>query len=133
MGWFEPAYTNRDLYVADYVKLYADTIYPALMSVDQQRVDSEKSSSARLQRAWVDSSPSNGLKSWDPYVKLWQQASTAEAGDVQYVHLCVYRVVLALLLLSDSFVCLFACLCVFVVCLFVCVFVCLLGFQFLFV
>jgi beta-mannosidase len=36
------------------------------------------------QRPWVDSSPSNGLISTDPYVKLWGQASTASAGDVHF-------------------------------------------------
>jgi len=33
---------------------------------------------------WVDSSPSNGLISTDPYTKLWTKASTSDAGDMHY-------------------------------------------------
>ena len=54
---------NRDLYLADYVKLYVDTVRLAVSGADPER------------RAFVDSSPSNGLVSTDPYVKRW--------GDVQ--------------------------------------------------
>ena len=32
----------------------------------------------------MDSSPSNGLLSVDPYVKLWSQASTSTAGDMHF-------------------------------------------------
>jgi beta-mannosidase len=87
LGWFSSSNTNRDLYVADYVKLYGDTVYPALMSVDglmNTRLGTQcPDNGACLERPWVDSSPSNGLLSWDPYVKWWGQASTAAAGDVQ--------------------------------------------------
>ena len=59
LGWFAESQTNRDLYVADYSKLYGGTIYPAIISVD-----------GTDQRIWVDSSPSNGLiSSPDPYAK----------------------------------------------------------------
>jgi beta-mannosidase len=64
-------WNNRDLYVADYVKLYADTVFAAAQSVLGSF-------------AWVDSSPSNGLLSVDPYVKLWSQASTPTAGDMHF-------------------------------------------------
>lgn len=71
LGWFEEVWNNRDLYVADYVKLYADTVFAAAQSVLGSF-------------AWVDSSPSNGLLSVDPYVKLWSQASTPTAGDMHF-------------------------------------------------
>jgi beta-mannosidase len=78
LGWFSASNLNRDLYVADYSKLYADTVFPALFSVDN-----DPNGGPKLERAWVDSSPSNGLVSWDPYVKMWGSASTPAAGDVQ--------------------------------------------------
>ena len=62
----------RDLYVADYSELYGNTVYKAITNVDQG------------QRPWVDSSPSNGLISTEPYSKLWGSASTAVAGDVHF-------------------------------------------------
>ncbi len=62
------------MYVADYVKLYADTVFATM-----QRVLGESFASI-----WVDSSPSNGLLSVEPYVKLWTQASTSTAGDMHF-------------------------------------------------
>jgi len=73
LQWFSESNTNRDLYVADYVKLYGDTVYAAIGAIE-----------GHSQRPWVDSSPSNGLLETDPYVKLWGQASTANAGDVHF-------------------------------------------------
>lgn len=61
------------MYVADYSKLYGDTVYQAIGAIE-----------GYAQRPWVDSSPSNGLISTDPYAKLWGSASTATAGDVHY-------------------------------------------------
>jgi beta-mannosidase len=72
LGWFPESNTNRDLYVSDYSELYGNTVYRAIQNVDNN------------QRPWVDSSPSNGLISTEPYAKLWGQASTAEAGDVHF-------------------------------------------------
>jgi len=72
LGWFPESNTNRDLYVSDYSELYGNTVYRAVQNVDND------------QRPWVDSSPSNGLISTEPYSKLWGQASTAEAGDVHF-------------------------------------------------
>ncbi|CAM9099598.1 unnamed protein product [Ectocarpus fasciculatus] len=74
LGWFSQSINNRDLYVSDYSKLYGDTIYESIMSVD-----------GTDQRVWVDSSPSNGLlSSPDPYAKMWGAASTPSAGDAHY-------------------------------------------------
>jgi len=73
LGWFEESINNRDLYVADYTKLYVDTIYRAVGDVE-----------GHSQRPWVDSSPSNGIIESDPYVKQWGAASTASAGDVHF-------------------------------------------------
>lgn len=72
LQWFPESNTNRDLYVSDYSELYGNTVYRAIQNVDNN------------QRPWVDSSPSNGLISTEPYAKLWGQASTAEAGDVHF-------------------------------------------------
>lgn len=77
LGWFVESNTNRDLFVSDYTQLYANTVYPALEVVDSFR-------KGELLRPWVDSSPSNGLYSVDPYSKRWGQASTAKAGDVHF-------------------------------------------------
>ena len=61
------------MYVADYAKLYADTIRPAIVAAD---ADS---------RPFVDSSPSNGLLSVAPYVKRWgANPQAASWGDVHY-------------------------------------------------
>lgn len=73
LGWFSESIANRDLYVADYVKLYADTVYKAIGTVE-----------GHSQRVWVDSSPSNGLISTSPYDKIWEHASTELAGDVHF-------------------------------------------------
>ena len=54
---FPPGTTfNRDIAVADYTKLFVDFIYPAVTANDSSR-------------PFVDTSPSNGLYSVDPYVK----------------------------------------------------------------
>lgn len=75
--WFQPSQTNRDLYVSDYSKLYGGRVYPVLSKVLGK-------STLANNVVWVDSSPSNGLVSVDPYVKLWGQASTAAQGDVHF-------------------------------------------------
>lgn len=55
-GWFDVAKHNPQLYVADYVKLFLDTVQTAVAEVDPRF-------------PFVDSSPSNGLISKRPYVK----------------------------------------------------------------
>jgi beta-mannosidase len=77
LQWFESSRNNRDLYVADYAELYANTVYPTLTAV-------LGTSSLQRTSIWVDSSPSNGLLSEDPYAKLWGSASTASQGDVHF-------------------------------------------------
>lgn len=49
---------NRDIGVADYSKLFVDLIQPIFSSLDSSR-------------PFVDTSPSNGLYSVDPFVKRW--------------------------------------------------------------
>lgn len=73
LGWFSESNQNRDLYVGDYLKLYVDTIHRAIGDVEGHN-----------QRPFVDSSPSNGIVSTDPYVKQWGTASTAKAGDAHF-------------------------------------------------
>jgi beta-mannosidase len=77
LGWFTSSITNRDLYVADYSKLYGGTVYPVLHNLLGE-------SSLASQVSWVDSSPSNGLIATDPYAKIWGSASTEVAGDVHF-------------------------------------------------
>ena len=55
LTWYNASMTNRDLYLADYIKLYLDTMRPALAAADPDG------------RAFVDSSPSNELVSTVPY------------------------------------------------------------------
>lgn len=55
-GWFDVAKQNPQLYVADYTKLFLDTVQTAVAGVDAEF-------------PFVDSSPSNGLISKEPYVK----------------------------------------------------------------
>ena len=59
LTWYNESKANRDLYLADYVKLYLDTMRPALAAADPDG------------RPFVDSSPSNGLVASEPYVKRW--------------------------------------------------------------
>ena len=81
--WFTESQQNRDLFVSDYSKLYGNTAYPALISV-ASAVDTAAAGSTAGQFAWVDSSPSAGLLSSQPYAKRWSTASTAAAGDVHF-------------------------------------------------
>ena len=76
-GWYSETQQNPDLYKADYAKLYANTVFATLTKVLGTSFEQNRNS-------WVDSSPSNGLLSVDPYVKLWTQASTSIAGDMHF-------------------------------------------------
>lgn len=71
-GWFAESRRNPQLYVADYVKLFLDTVHTAVAEVDPDF-------------PFVDSSPSNGLLSSEPYVKryvaLGQVSSFLVAGS----------------------------------------------------
>lgn len=49
---------NRDIAVADYSKLFVDVIQPIFATLDPSR-------------PFVDTSPSNGLYSVNPFVKRW--------------------------------------------------------------
>ena len=55
-SWFDVAKQSPQLYVADYTKLFLDTVQTAVAEVDPEF-------------PFVDSSPSNGLISKQPYVK----------------------------------------------------------------
>jgi len=71
MSWFSQSTSNRDLYVVDYYVLYIESIYKVVAREDPDRV-------------WVDSSPSNGLISRDPYVKRWGQPGSLNYGDLHH-------------------------------------------------
>jgi beta-mannosidase len=77
LEWYQESRDNRDLYVADYVKLYGDTVFGTLQKVLGTNF-------YQSENLWVDSSPSNGLLSVEPYVKRWTRASTEAAGDMHF-------------------------------------------------
>ena len=76
-GWYPETQMNKTFYQADYAKLYAQTVFATLRKV-------LGTSFYETRNSWVDSSPSNGLASVDPYIKLWTQASTSAAGDMHF-------------------------------------------------
>ena len=55
-GWFPPVKHHPKRYYADYIKLFLDTVQVAVAGVDPDF-------------PFVDSSPSNGVLSKDPYTK----------------------------------------------------------------
>ena len=65
-SWFEAARDNPSLYVADYAELFLNTVQQAVAHVDRAF-------------PFVDSSPSNGLLSIDPYVKRSVPCSMASS------------------------------------------------------
>ncbi len=76
LQWFEESRNNRDLYVSDYSRLYT-MIFRTLTAITSVNLFEN-------QYVWVDSSPSNGLLSADPYAKMWTTASGETAGDVHF-------------------------------------------------
>jgi len=58
---------NRDIAVADFSKLFVDVIYPLVKSLDPAR-------------PFVDTSPSNGVFSHEPYVKRWGSSNGVAYG-----------------------------------------------------
>ena len=73
MQWYNESRADRDTYVADYAKLYLDTMRPAIVASDPSG------------RPFVDSSPSNELRSTEPYVKRWGDNPQAPSwGDTHY-------------------------------------------------
>lgn len=71
MGWFAESKSNLQRYVIDYVRLYIDTVRPALLEVLPNAI-------------FVDSSPSKGVISADPYTKTWEDVGGDTKGDVHY-------------------------------------------------
>ena len=59
LGWFPESQENPILYAVNYADTFVNTIRPILCSVD----------GGQHAIAFVDSSPSNGILSEDPYVK----------------------------------------------------------------
>ena len=82
LSWYNESIVNRDLYLVDYVKLYLDTLRPAVAAAD----------AGPGARPFVDSSPSNELVATAPYVKRWDGGGAGGAhspqaaswGDVHY-------------------------------------------------
>jgi beta-mannosidase len=81
LTWYSPSIVNSNLYVTDYVKLYLDTVKPAI-----EAADPTVAFNGGVGRGFVDSSPSNGLISGtdETYVKRWNSSGSIEYGDVHY-------------------------------------------------
>ena len=81
LDWFDASNANKNLYVVDYAKLYLDTIKPAIEAVDKT-----VAFNGGVGRAFVDSSPSNGVLSGtdELYVKRWNNSGSYDFGDVHY-------------------------------------------------
>mmetsp|Transcript_29005 Transcript_29005/g.63450 ORF Transcript_29005/g.63450 Transcript_29005/m.63450 type:complete len:1018 (-) Transcript_29005:480-3533(-) len=75
LTWYKASRQHKDFYKADYLKLYIQTVYAAVKEADPM---------VGRGRAWVDSSPSNGVLSEEPYVKRWKNANLWEYGDVHF-------------------------------------------------
>jgi len=73
LGWFDESRENRDLYVSDYSKVYSDMIYGIFKDVF-----------GTTTTPFVDSSPSNGVVSLDPYSKRWGDSSSNLYGDIHF-------------------------------------------------
>eukprot|EP00884_Botryococcus_braunii_P007790 jgi/Botrbrau1/17011/Bobra.49_2s0069.1 len=69
--WFDESKQNPRLYAVDYAELFVNTVHKALLRVDPDV-------------NWIDSSPTNGIISADPYVKKWGDSGSAHAGDIHF-------------------------------------------------
>jgi beta-mannosidase len=65
--WFDESKANERLYAVDYTELFVNTMHKALLRVDPHVT-------------WIDSSPTNGIISAEPYVKKWGDSGSAHAG-----------------------------------------------------
>ncbi|KAK2075570.1 hypothetical protein QBZ16_001678 [Prototheca wickerhamii] len=70
-SWSLTTMTAPQKYASDYTALFVDTLRPALLSIDSQLT-------------FVDTSPSKGLESRDPYVKRWGDVADPSRGDVHF-------------------------------------------------
>ena len=113
--WYNESKANKDLYTVDYAALYLNTVRPAILASDPEgrpfgakppepkrrcspklgdttrcyntmRADHLPRTPSPLLVLAVDSSPSNGLLSIDPYVKRWGDVGAWSWGDVHYYH-----------------------------------------------
>uniref|UniRef100_A0A0G4GYN0 beta-mannosidase n=1 Tax=Chromera velia CCMP2878 TaxID=1169474 RepID=A0A0G4GYN0_9ALVE len=74
LNWYQESQTIRELYVSDYMALYADTVERTFRKT------------AGGSPVFVDSSPSNGpLTEWpDRYRKRWGDSGSKEMGDMHF-------------------------------------------------
>ena len=70
-NWYPETVDQPYMYTIDYSALYRDTV---------QRVVEQEDPS----RAWIASSPSNGLVSTDPYMEVWSASNSSDYGDVHF-------------------------------------------------
>ncbi|GMH36679.1 hypothetical protein BSKO_04552 [Bryopsis sp. KO-2023] len=71
MDWFKVTWDNRIRYAVDLYKIFVDTVGAALNKVDPHVL-------------YIDTSPSNGVISEDPYVKRYGNTNCIEYGDVHF-------------------------------------------------
>ncbi len=86
---------DRDISVVDFVKIFIDTIEPLVRTLDSTR-------------PFVDTSPSNGLISREPYVKRWGNTSSTQHGYVEvdiYIYISIYYMHLYILCLNAMVSC----------------------------
>jgi len=66
-GWFKNPL--KAIQYSDYNSLYISTVFKTMTKFNGYNTD------------WIDSSPSNGLYSKNPYIKIWGDPSSNDAGD----------------------------------------------------
>jgi beta-mannosidase len=71
LAWFPAAAAHRELYAVDQAHLFATKLRDAVLAVDPGAI-------------YLDTSPSNGLVSADPYVKHYGSVDDPTRGDVHY-------------------------------------------------
>ncbi|KAJ9512581.1 hypothetical protein QJQ45_018907, partial [Haematococcus lacustris] len=71
LDWYTATRANLALYAADFTALFSTALRQAVTALDPGR-------------PYLDTSPTNGLYSQDPYIKRWGNVSDPRYGDVHY-------------------------------------------------
>ena len=76
LNWYGQTKENRDRYVVDFTELYVNTIYKSIRELETY--------TDTTGRPFVDTSPSNGVISLDPYTKVWGDPFNETVGDTHH-------------------------------------------------